>query len=163
MEGGETTPHLATLGAKIGVTPSRRQRGRPKEEAMSTSREQWAKVAGTGARTHSHPPLQHPHRTGVLAVDQAIHPVSWQAPSDRDGRAGAHGVPERSGDRAQRVRLHSESGVECHPVPVSGRPEDPVAVAGRVTARQEAAASACGVHAPEDALRRAIKLMNCNY
>lgn len=36
MECGEITPHLATLVAKIVVTPWSRQRSKLKEEAMST-------------------------------------------------------------------------------------------------------------------------------
>jgi hypothetical protein len=67
-------------------------------------------LPGTGPSCHPRPPLQHPYRTGVSGLDQALYLISPKAPSAGDGRDRGLCLSHPSCCRSQRRRKHSEPG-----------------------------------------------------
>ena len=110
----------------------------------------WQPFTRSGARRHPHQALQHPHRTGLPAVDSPLHPLSWQAPSAGTGLRTPQHVPQPPRCPRTRRRVHTEPGAQRHPLPLSRSTETKPTLGRRRSARQAASTPACRTDSRRD-------------
>ena len=77
-------------------------------------------ISGGGAPRDPGAALQPPHRGCLSGLDQAVHPVPWQAAPGPDGRNRGRRVSHRAGGERSGGGGDAESGAQCHRVPLQG-------------------------------------------
>src|SRR5205823_11514970 len=70
-----------------------------------------AQAARTITQRSARKALQHPHRKGLHRLGPPLHSLSWQTPSQRNGRAGNQRLPLASGSESKGRGFNAEPGV----------------------------------------------------
>src|SRR5688572_7164490 len=123
--------HLAFGGRRDGGSGDAGELGRRGRDRNAAARGRCpggASVAGSDASGSARAPSQPAHGEGLRRLGASLHPLSRQAPSRADGRAGGGGVSVVAGERGRGRRVHAKPGAGGDPVPVSRRARSGAAV-----------------------------------